>query len=106
MTRSWRLSFAVKDSHEDRFAQQLEPALSHLAVDIRSGFNYLGGCIHKWSFSVPAKGINLEQDIADLEARMDEVRHTGVAFASRDSARLRCATALEADCAASPRYAH
>ena len=74
------LELAVKDSHEDRYAQQLEPALSHLAVDIRTGFNYLGGCIHKWSFSVPAKGINLEQDIADLEARMDEVRHTGVAF--------------------------
>ena len=35
------LELAVKDSHEDRFAQQLEPALSHLAVDIRTGFNYV-----------------------------------------------------------------
>jgi hypothetical protein len=29
---------------------------------------------------MPAPGINIEQDIADLEARMDEIRHTGVAF--------------------------
>jgi hypothetical protein len=78
------LELAVKDSHEDRFAQQLEPALSHLAADIRTGFNYLGGCIHKWRFREPAQGINLEQDIADLEARMDEVRHTGIGFSQAE----------------------
>ena len=110
----WPLAFrcaggagiAVKDSHEDRFAQQLEPALSQLAADIRTGFHYVGSCIHKWRFSVPPEGINLEQDIADLEARMDEVRHTGIAFsAGRDSARLCRATASEADCAAAARLA-
>ena len=37
------LEFSVKDSHEDRFAQQLEPALQHLAIDIRNGFNHLAG---------------------------------------------------------------
>jgi hypothetical protein len=78
------LELAVKDSHEDRFAQQLEPALSRLAADIRTGFNYLGGCIHKWRFREPAQGINLEQDIADLEARMDEVRHTGIGFSQAE----------------------
>jgi hypothetical protein len=78
------LELAVKDSHEDRFAQKLEPALSHLAADIRTGFHYLGSCIHKWSFSAPAEGINLEQDIADLEARMDEVRHTGIGFSQAE----------------------
>ncbi|MEI9967921.1 MAG: FUSC family protein [Terracidiphilus sp.] len=78
------LELAVKDSHEDRFAQQLEPALSHLAADIRTGFNYLGSCIHNWRFSAPAEGINLEQDIADLESRMDEVRHTGIGFSQAE----------------------
>jgi len=29
-------------------------------------------------------GINLEQDIADLEARMDEVRHTGIGFSQAE----------------------
>jgi uncharacterized membrane protein YccC len=78
------LELAVKDSHEDRFAQQLEPALSHLAADIRTGFNYLGSCIHSWRFNAPAEGINLEQDIANLESRMDEVRHTGIGFSQAE----------------------
>jgi uncharacterized membrane protein YccC len=78
------LELAVKDSHEDRFAQQLEPALSHLAVDIRTGFNYLASCIHKWSFREAAEGINLEQDIADLESRLDEVRHVGIGFSQAE----------------------
>jgi uncharacterized membrane protein YccC len=78
------LEFAVKDSHEDRFAQQLEPALTRLANDIHSGFNYIATCTHHWRFSKPAEGINLEQDIADLEARMDEVRHTGIGFSQAE----------------------
>ena len=78
------LEFAVKDSHEDRFAQQLEPVLTHLADDIHSGFNYIAGCIHRWRFNKPAEGIHLEQDIADLEARMDEVRHTGIGFSQAE----------------------
>lgn len=78
------LEFAVKDSHDDRFAQQLEPALEHLAVDIRSGFQYMASCIHKWRFHVPAPGINLEQDITDLETRMDAVRHTGIGFSQAE----------------------
>lgn len=78
------LELAVKDSHEDRFAQQLEPALQHLAIDIRAGFNYVAGCIHKWRFNTPAQGINLEQDIANLETRMDVVRHTGIGFSQAE----------------------
>ena len=50
------LELAVKDSHEDRFAQQLEPALSHLAADIRTGFNYLGSCTHNWRFERAGRG--------------------------------------------------
>ena len=78
------LDLAVKDSHEDRFAQQLEPALQHLAADIHTGFNFLAGCIHKWRFHAPREGVSLEQDIADLEARMDEVRHTGIGFSQAE----------------------
>jgi uncharacterized membrane protein YccC len=78
------LEFSVKDSHEDRFAQQLEPALQRLALDIRTGFNHVAGCIHKWRFNKSPAGINLEQDIAGLEARMDAVRHTGIGFSQAE----------------------
>ncbi|MGB7267505.1 MAG: FUSC family protein [Terracidiphilus sp.] len=78
------LDLAVRDSHDDRFAQQLDPALQRLAVDVRAGFNYVAACIHKWRFHVPAEGINLEQDVADLEARMDAVRHTGIGFSQAE----------------------
>lgn len=74
------LELSVKDSHEDAYAQQLEPALGKLAADVFSGFQYVAACIHKWRFDAAPKGINLEQDIADLESRMDEVRHTGRNF--------------------------
>jgi uncharacterized membrane protein YccC len=78
------LEFSVKESHEDRFAQQLDPALTHLANDIHFGFSYIARCIHQWRFAKPAEGIYLEQDIADLEARMDAVRHTGIGFSQAE----------------------
>jgi uncharacterized membrane protein YccC len=74
------LEFSVKDSHEDGYAQQLEPALGRLAVDIRTGFHYVAECIHEWRFHIPPPGLHLEEDIAQLEARMAEVRHTGFQF--------------------------
>jgi uncharacterized membrane protein YccC len=74
------LELSAKDSHEDAYAQQLEPALGHLAADIRTGFNHVAGCIHSWKFDAAPQRINLEQDIADLEARMETVRHTGIGF--------------------------
>jgi uncharacterized membrane protein YccC len=74
------LELAVKDSHEDRYAQQLEPALGQLAVDIRSGFHHVAECTHAWRFHVPPPKMNLEEDIAQLEARMTEVRPTGYQF--------------------------
>jgi len=40
------LEFSVKDSREDGYAQQLEPALGRLAVDTRTGFHHVAGCIH------------------------------------------------------------
>ena len=78
------LQFAVEGSREDRFAQQLEPELGKLAVDIRTGFHHVAGCIHKWSFFVPPPGMSLEQDIAELEVRMDAVRHTGIVFSQAE----------------------
>ena len=78
------LEFSVEGSREDRFAQQLEPELGRLAVDIRTGFHYVAGCIHQWRFHVPPPKLNLEQDIADLEARMDAVRHTGIGFSQAE----------------------
>ena len=92
------LEFAVKDSHEDAYAQQLEPALGQLATDIHTGFHYVAGCIHKWRFHVPPPGLNLEGDIAQLEARMAAVRHTGFEFSQAgDPARIRRATPSQAD---------
>jgi uncharacterized membrane protein YccC len=74
------LEFSVKDSHEDGYAQQLEPAMGRLAVDIRTGFHHVAECIHEWRFHIPPPGMNLEEDIAQLEARMAEVRYTGFKF--------------------------
>jgi len=74
------LELAVKDSNEDGYAQQLEPALGLLAADIRTGFHYVAACIHGWRFHVPPPNLLLEQDIENLEARMSEVRHTGFQF--------------------------
>jgi hypothetical protein len=78
------LQFSVEGSREDRFAQQLEPELGKLAVDIRTGFNHVAGCIHKWRFFILPQGMSLEQDIANLEARMDVVRHTGIGFSQAE----------------------
>ena len=78
------LELAVKDSHKDRFAQQLDPALPHLATDIRNGLQHMAACIHKWRFAKPPEGIHFEQDIADLEAQMDAVRHTGIGFSQAE----------------------
>jgi uncharacterized membrane protein YccC len=78
------LEFSVKDSHEDGYAQQLEPALGHLAVDIRNGFHHVAGCIHDWRFYVDPPGVVLEDDIEKLEARMAEVRPTGFQFSQAE----------------------
>lgn len=78
------LEFAVRDSHNDRYAQQLEPALGRLAVDIRTGFHYVASCTHNWRFHVPPPGLNLEEDIAQLEARMAAIRPSGFQFSQAE----------------------
>ena len=78
------LEFSVKDSHHDAFAQQLDPALGKLAVDIRGGFQHVAGRIHAWQFDVGPPHMSLEEDIEQLEARMDQVRHTGIGFSQAE----------------------
>lgn len=78
------LELAVKDSLEDGYAQQLEPQLGNLASDIDSGFHYVAGCIHAWRFHVPPLKLNLEKDIQALDARMSELRPTGIAFSQSE----------------------
>ena len=78
------LEFSVKDSHHDAYAQQLEPALGKLAADIRSGFNHVAGRIYAWRFDVAPPQMSLEEDIEQLEARMDQVRHTGIDFSQAE----------------------
>jgi uncharacterized membrane protein YccC len=80
------LELAVRDSdeQEDSFTLRLEPALGQLATDIRSGFHHVAKCIHEWRFNVPPPNLNLEDDIAQLEARMDAVRHTGIHFSQAE----------------------
>jgi hypothetical protein len=76
--------FDEDSTGEESFAHRLEPALGQLANDIRSGFNHVAKCIHEWRFSVSPPNINLENDIAQLEARMDAVRHTGIHFSQAE----------------------
>jgi hypothetical protein len=74
------LEYSVKDSHEDGYAEQLEPALGHLAQDIHTGFHHVASCIDGWRFHIPPQGMNLEEDIAQLEAQMNAVRPKGIEF--------------------------
>jgi hypothetical protein len=78
------LEFAVRDSHEDNYAQQLEPELGQLLADVQTGFQYVAKCIHGWKFHVPPATIDLEADIAALEQRMEKVRHTGFSFSQAE----------------------
>jgi hypothetical protein len=74
------LQLAVKDSFEDRYAEQLEPELGKLAQDVRTGFHHVARCIHNWRFDVPPPGLHLEEDIAQLEERMSALRPKGIGF--------------------------
>jgi uncharacterized membrane protein YccC len=78
------LEYSVKDSHHDAFAQQLEPALGKLAADIHSGFQHVAGRIHAWRFDVAPPNMSLEEDIEQLESRMDQVRHTGIEYSQAE----------------------
>jgi hypothetical protein len=78
------LEFAVKDSREDGYARQLEPSLGQLAGDICAGFRHVAGRIYEWRFDVPPQGMNLEEDIVQLEARMNAIRPKGIVFSQAE----------------------
>jgi uncharacterized membrane protein YccC len=78
------LEFSVKDTSEFEYAQQLEPALGQLIADICVGFQHVAGRIHEWHFTLPPPGINLEEDIAQLEERMTAVRPSGIGFSQTE----------------------
>jgi uncharacterized membrane protein YccC len=77
------LEFSVKDTDEFGYARQLEPALGQLTADIRAGFQHVAGCIRDWRFHVPPP-MNLEEDIAQLEARMTAARPMGIEFSQAE----------------------
>jgi uncharacterized membrane protein YccC len=78
------LELAVKDSRDDGYAEQLEPALGKLVLDIRTGFHYVASCIHSWRFHVPPPDLHLEDDIAQLEEKMSALRPKGIAFSQAE----------------------
>jgi uncharacterized membrane protein YccC len=66
------------------YAEQLEPQLGKLASSIQSGFQFVGGCIHRWSFKRSPDDIDLEADIAALEARMVAIRPSALDFPQQE----------------------
>lgn len=77
------LGIAIKGSKQtgqEDYAAHLEPELGCLATDIQRGFQYVAGCIHRWRFDEPPEGLSLEGDITALEAKMAEIRPTGLGF--------------------------
>jgi uncharacterized membrane protein YccC len=87
------LEFSVKDSHEDGYAQQLEPAIGRLALDIHTGFHHVAACIYGWRFANSASGLNLEQDIAFSQAEI--LRAYAVQLHLKQIARLLRASRIE-----------
>jgi uncharacterized membrane protein YccC len=78
------LQLAVKDSIDDRYAEQLEPELGRLAQDVRTGFHHVARCIHNWRFNVPPPGLHLEDDITRLEEHMSALRPKGIEFSQAE----------------------
>jgi hypothetical protein len=44
----------------------------------------VASCIHGWRFHVPPPGLNLEEDIAQLEAQMTAARPKGIRFSQSE----------------------
>ena len=58
--------------------------MGRLAIDIRAGFHYIAECTYAWRFHIPPPGLHLDEDIAQLEARMAEMRPTGFKFSQAE----------------------
>lgn len=74
------LEFAVRESGGDRYASRIEPELSNLVITAIQSFRHLADCVSAWDFTLTRKGLNTEEAIAALEARVSEIRHTGLEF--------------------------
>lgn len=68
------LEIAVRESKNDQFGERLEPEIRTLVQDTKTGFLHVANCASKWRFDVSPTGIDLEKDIAALEARIAEGR--------------------------------
>jgi uncharacterized membrane protein YccC len=75
---------ASEDSSAASYAAHLEPELGKLAADIHLGLQFVAGCIHRWQFPRTPEGLDLEEDIAALEARMAAIRPTGLEFPQQE----------------------
>jgi hypothetical protein len=99
------LEFSVKDSHEDGYAQQLEPALGRLAVDIRTGFHYVAECIHAGAFTFRRRACIWRTTLLNWKRAWPRCGHRLPVSAGRDSARLCGAAPSETNRPASARIA-
>lgn len=68
------LEIAVRESNNDQFGRRLEPELGNLVKDTKTGFLHVANCASNWRFDIPPAGIDLENDIAALDARIAEGR--------------------------------
>ena len=74
------LELAIRDESGQSYAAHLEPEVGNLGTDIRQGFEYLAGCIHRWNFDRSSEDDTLESDIKALEKKMAEIRPTVLDF--------------------------
>jgi uncharacterized membrane protein YccC len=74
------LEFAVRESGDDQYASHLEPELGNLATGISRSFKLLADCSHDWRFDLKRPGLNVEEDIAALKAKVLEIRHTSLEY--------------------------
>jgi uncharacterized membrane protein YccC len=83
------LGLALQNPAADNgYAAHLEPELGKLAIDIHLGFQYVGGCIHRWHFAEAPEDLMLEEDITALEQKMAAIRPSGLDFPQEEILRV------------------
>jgi uncharacterized membrane protein YccC len=87
------LDLAVHESENDHFAARIEPELGDLAGALVRGFLDVGDSIRKWEFRAFPPGIDLASRLRALDARVAEIRPTGVGFPIEEILRI-CAVQL------------
>ena len=87
------LDLAVNESESDCFAERIEPELGDLAGALVRDFLNVGDSISTWQFQASPPGIDLPGRLSALDARVAEVRHTGIGFPIEEILRI-CAVQL------------